>query len=120
MHMHPTNYYVTWDSVSDNETKEIIGKTKSILKMLDFIAFDNLPFSIVDSDCFRDIALGMHCCSSSTIQCCLLSVVCILDRKLGTALPTRFGIVLDGWKCMQTHFCACFAVGHGVPNNRWV
>lgn len=75
---------------------------------MDLVVSANLPLSIVENRSLRGIA-SADSISEDTLSKYLKLVEAQIDKKLKSELPTKFGIVIDGWSEGTTHYFGVFA-----------
>jgi len=91
----------------------ISSKVNNILEWMDWILEGNLPFEFLSWDCTQRNTklkpITPKCLKEKMekLQTCL-------DEKIKTLLPSKFGLVFDGWTDSNTHYLAVYAA---IPNN---
>ena len=79
-----------------------------IYSWLDWVVTDNLPISIVEKQTYRNYS-NLENVSVDTFTKYLKLVESRIDDKLREELPTKFGLIIDGWTEGNTHYFGVFA-----------
>lgn len=84
-------------------------RTRDIFKWCEWVVVDRLPLSFVDRRLVRKNAAMTPICEKTLVQY-LRGVYAAVQERVVLELPSRFGIVLDGWTSHSRHYVALFAV----------
>lgn len=75
-----------------------------------FIIKKSMPFSILDDTDFKE-KMNINSMSSKTFKKYMLKIRDLMQEKIAIALPTEFGLVLDGWSdSNKRHYTGLYAI----------
>lgn len=84
------------------------NQAMNMYKWINWIVMCDLPYAFVDNKLTRDNCLLDPVCSRS-VSACVLALVEGVEQTIARLLPSRFGIIIDGWTHNSEHYVAVFA-----------
>ncbi|KAG6954455.1 hypothetical protein JG687_00011814 [Phytophthora cactorum] len=115
---HP-NFEVDMTNASAAETGTLVSwvsqKTSNRYAWLRWIVMSNLPLSFCESELTRQYT-NLPAVVVDTLHVNMESVTRAVEKDIGTRMPMKFGIILDGWSYGTEHFlavCGCYETSDG-------
>jgi|Laugrespbdmm15sd_2_1035082.scaffolds.fasta_scaffold21012_1 hypothetical protein len=108
---HVKSQHPEWKEVMKEKGTPIFAippKVMNTFHWLEFIVMKNLPLSFVDDDLVRNFTRYDSICRN-TLKEKMDNLCCAMEGILRKELPTKFGIIFDGWSEGSDHYVALFA-----------
>jgi hypothetical protein len=100
---HITKEHPDWEDIMNNN-----NDGAKVFNWMELVIMTNQTFSFVENPLIRRHS-RLEPISVDTLMKYIKMVTTAVELKVAEALPTKFGIVIDGWKSGTTHYIAVFA-----------
>jgi hypothetical protein len=87
----------------------VSDKAKNLYYWMKTVIMSNFPFSYVENSYVREGSRYSPICTD-TLMKYLLATEKAVVRKIREMIPTKFGIIFDGWSSGTVHYVAVYAV----------
>lgn len=93
------------------------NKAKNIFSCIDWIVSENREFQFCEKELVRKYS-KLEPISCNSLMKYIDLLVKNVELKIKNSLPSKFGLVLDGWTDKSTHYIAVFAIFPSDSNRR--
>jgi hypothetical protein len=111
---HIKNDHKDWEEVMNNKKKDqpqsvfVNRKGNLIFNWMEWVIMDNHSFSFVEKKLTKKHT-NLEPISVDTLTKYIKLVTEAVEKDVASQLPSKFGIIIDGWKEGTTHYIALFA-----------
>jgi hypothetical protein len=115
---HIKNDHKDWEEVMNSKKKEhpqslfVNRKGSNIFNWMEWVIMDNHSFSFVEKPLTKKHT-KLEPISVDTLMKYIKLVTEYVEKDVASQLPSKFGIIIDGWKEGTTHYIALFATYDG-------
>lgn len=111
---HIKNDHKDWEEVMNSKKKDqpqslfVNRKGSNVFNWIEWVIMDNHSFSFVEKPLTKKHS-KLEPISVDTLMKYIKLVTEAVEKDVASQLPSKFGIIIDGWKEGTTHYIALFA-----------